>query len=142
MAKIKAYEGNGVTIHFNARRCIHAAECVHGLPSVFDADRRPWIQAEAGSVEEIADVVHRCPSGALSYERSDGGPPEPVDSVAHKIVPVKNGPLYVQGTVEVMDHEGRVLDVGPRVALCRCGASKNKPFCDNSHIEAEFRDDA
>lgn len=137
----RAYEGDGVTIHFDARRCIHAAECVHGLPAVFDADSRPWITPAGASVEEIVSVVERCPSGALTYVRSDGGPPEAVPSDP-RIGMVKDGPLHVRGSLDLCDAEGRALDSGPRVALCRCGASKNKPFCDNSHIEAGFADDA
>ena len=78
VATTKAYESDGVVIHFEARRCIHAAECVRGLPGVFDADRRPWIDATAGTVEDIVRTVELCPSGALTYERRDGGPAEVV----------------------------------------------------------------
>lgn len=135
----KKYEGDGIIIHFEARRCIHAAECVHGLPGVFDANARPWITPAGGSAEEIASVVERCPSGALSYERMDGGPPESTPA-EKSIRVVADGPLYVRGALEVCDADGRAIQAGPRVALCRCGASKNKPFCDNSHIEAGFQD--
>ena len=135
----KAYEAEGIVIRFEARRCIHAAECVHGLPTVFDADRRPWIAPDEASADEIVRVVERCPSGALTYERRDGGPPEAPAPEA-SVRAAKDGPLYLAGDVTITDHEGTRLDVGSRVALCRCGASKNKPFCGSSHGEAGFTD--
>lgn len=138
MAK-RAYEGEGVTIHFDARLCIHAARCVHGLPSVFDADARPWITPDGAGVDEIVAVVERCPSGALTYTRSDGGPAEAMPE-EREITLVRDGPLYVRGAIDLCDADGETISAGPRVALCRCGASKNKPFCDNSHIEAGFSD--
>lgn len=69
----KSYEGRLITVTFEAGRCLHAAECVRGLPEVFDTGRRPWITPDAADAERLVDVVRRCPSGALSYERVDGG---------------------------------------------------------------------
>lgn len=139
MARTKAYQGEGIIVHFEPARCIHAAECVHGLPTVFDAERRPWIAPGGTEAGLIADVVARCPSGALSYERTDGGPPEKVDAIEPCVRVVPDGPLYVQGMLEASDANGQPITVGPRAALCRCGMSKNKPYCDNSHVEAGFK---
>ena len=50
-----------------------------------------------------------------------------------------DGPIYVRGRVEIVDHEGRVGTTDARVALCRCGASKNKLFPDDSHYEIGFK---
>jgi uncharacterized Fe-S cluster protein YjdI len=136
----KAYEAEDIIIRFDPRRCIHAAECVHGLPAVFDADRRPWITPDAASASEIVTVVQQCPSGALTYERRDGGPAEVV-APEPSVTTLRNGPLHLRGRCTVTDHDGAQIDIGPRATLCRCGASSNKPFCDNSHIEAGFRDD-
>ena len=136
----KAYEADGVVVRFDLKRCIHAEACVHGLPTVFDAKRRPWIDPAGATPDDIADVVEGCPSGALTYERRDGGPAETVSDVP-EITAVRDGPLFVRGRHALTDHEGKPVDGGPRVALCRCGHSKNKPFCDNSHIEAGFRDE-
>ena len=136
---IKEYEAPDVLVRFDTKKCIHAAECVHGLPPVFDADRRPWIVLDAAGADEIVAVIERCPSGALTYERRDGGAEERPSDVP-VVSTVKDGPLYVRGHLQLTDHEGRPVDTGPRAALCRCGASKNKPFCDNSHIEAGFED--
>jgi CDGSH-type Zn-finger protein/uncharacterized Fe-S cluster protein YjdI len=136
MGRIREYEGEGIVVRYDARRCIHAGECVHGLPDVFDAERRPWVDADASSAEQIAAVVCRCPTGALSYERTDGGPAEPV--LPHNQVRVEaNGPLYASGDIELTMPDGTVRRE-TRVALCRCGDSKNKPYCDNTHLEAGF----
>lgn len=140
MGRKKAYEAEGIVVHFEARRCIHAGACVRGLPEVFDVDKRPWIDPERASASDIADIVHRCPSGALTYERLDGGPPEPVSDGAPTVKAARHGPLFLRGDVEIADHTGATVCVGPRVALCRCGASQNKPFCDNSHRSVGFRD--
>jgi uncharacterized Fe-S cluster protein YjdI len=139
MGRKKSYEGDGVVIHFEARRCIHAAECVSNLPAVFSVDRRPWISPGGAAAEEIARVVQRCPSGALTYERTDGGPAEGIAGPT-EITTAPDGPLYVRGAVEIADQNGRTVCLEPRVALCRCGASKNKPFCDNSHVAVGFSD--
>ena len=139
MAKIREYEGDGITVRYDARRCIHAAECVKGLRAVFDPDRRPWIDAGAADPDQIARVVSRCPSGALEFHRADGSPQEtPPAPDTVRVSP--DGPLYVSGSISMEDHQGRPVFTGVRVALCRCGASANKPFCDNSHVEIGFTD--
>ncbi len=138
-SKIHKYAGQGIIITYDVKRCIHAAECVRGLPSVFDANRRPWIEPAAATADEIAAVIRRCPTGALHYERTDGAleeaPPE-----QHTINIVPDGPLYIQGTIEIRAPDGTLLHRDTRVALCRCGASANKPFCDNSHRQVGFVD--
>ena len=60
MNEIKVYRGQGVSVHFNAARCIHAAECVRGLPGVFDPQARPWIQPDKATADEVMAVVSRC----------------------------------------------------------------------------------
>lgn len=140
MAGAKAYEGDGITVYFEGRRCIHAGRCVKGLPAVFDPNRRPWINPTEGAADRIAAVVQQCPSGALSYERTDGGAPEPLGEVEPTITLVRDGPMYVRGMIDLKNTAGETLTAGPRVALCRCGLSKNKPFCDNSHIDGGFTD--
>ncbi|MGW7094501.1 (4Fe-4S)-binding protein [Streptomyces sp. NPDC054874] len=68
----KSYEGRSITVTFEAARCEHAAECVRGLPEVFDTGRRPWIRPDGADAGRVAEVVRSCPSGALKYERVDG----------------------------------------------------------------------
>ena len=69
----KTYRTESITVTFEVRRCLHAAECVHGLPEVFDPTKRPWIQPDRTTAERLAEVVRRCPSGALQYELVEGG---------------------------------------------------------------------
>ena len=133
----KEYTADAITVTFNPRLCIHAAECVRGLPAVFDRERRPWIQADAAPPDAIAAVVMRCPTGALHFVRHDGGASEPVPT-GTTVAPRRNGPLFVRGQVEIRNAAGEVVRQDTRVALCRCGQSSNKPFCDGTHREVGF----
>ena len=137
--KVHEYEGDRITVRYDVQRCIHAEECVHGLAQVFDPEKRPWIQPDQASADEVAEVILRCPTGALTFERLDGGVAEAVPD-RNQIRVAADGPLYVQGDVEIAAAEGSGLTRETRVALCRCGGSANKPFCDNRHREIGFRD--
>ena len=136
---LRHYTSEAIDITYDARRCIHAAECVRGLPAVFDTDRRPWILPSGANAEAIAAVIERCPTGALHYTRRDGGAAES-PSAQTTIAPVPGGPLYVRGLIQLRSADGRLLVEDTRVALCRCGQSQNKPFCDNSHLGSDFDD--
>lgn len=137
-SKPRSYKGTGITIGYDARRCIHAAECVHGLPEVFDSNRRPWIEPDGASPERVAAAVRACPTGALRFESAPGVEPEAAPP-GNTVAIVADGPLYLHGDLVFADAEGEeVREV--RAALCRCGSSSNKPFCDNSHQEAGFAD--
>lgn len=138
-SKVHEYRGKSILVTYDAKRCIHAAECVHGLPGVFDPKARPWVDPDGATADEVVEVVARCPTGALAYQRLDGGPDETVPA-ENTITIEADGPLYVQGETEVVDSEGAVVTNDVRVALCRCGASKNKPFCDGKHADAGFSD--
>jgi uncharacterized Fe-S cluster protein YjdI len=64
----KKYYGEKIDVYFNGKVCAHAAECVRGDKNVFDLARKPWILPDAGeSAEHTAEVIDRCPSGALKY---------------------------------------------------------------------------
>lgn len=133
---IKTYTSDEVTVTYHTQRCIHAAECVRGLPAVFNTQARPWINPTRGTAEGIAAVVERCPSGALHYQRHDGGPDEAVASTA-LILLTADGPLHVRGDIRL---QPAAETSESRLALCRCGQSAHKPFCDNSHRTAGFAD--
>lgn len=138
--KIHEYNSPDITVTYDVKRCIHAAECVRGLPNVFDPQRRPWVDPNATDADAIAEVVLRCPTGALHFQRHDQGAAEPIpDQNVISVAP--NGPLYLRGNIAITDAEGTVTFQDTRVALCRCGASQNKPFCDNSHTQIDFHDD-
>ncbi len=135
----KTYRGREADVRFDLERCIHAAECVRRLPAVFDTERRPWITPDAASAEALAEAIGHCPTGALHLDAPEGGPEEAPDAV--NTVEVRpDGPLYVRGDVRVEDADGAPVVQDTRLALCRCGRSANKPFCDNAHREAGFRD--
>ncbi len=135
----KRYTSDAVTVTFVAPRCIHAAECVRGLPVVFDKNRRPWVLPGAAAAEEIAAVIERCPTGALHYERSDGGPAERPDARNRSMCGPEGPTTHVANCV-CSRLTGELYFEDVRVAFCRCGQSQNKPFCDNSHIAAGFDD--
>ena len=137
--KINRYAADGIVVTYEIRRCVHAKECVHGLPAVFDSQRKPWIDPKAASAGEIARVIERCPTGALQYERKDGGPQE-APSPKNSVRIADDGPLYLRGRVRVDGADGQTVIKDMRVALCRCGKSGLKPFCDGSHAKAGFKD--
>ena len=139
-SKILHYSGEKAAVSYDVRRCIHAAACVHGLPDVFDPSRKPWIDPDRAEAEQLLQVIMRCPTGALHLERSDGEHAEPTPERNTAIVE-RNGPVYLRGDLEIVTGQGEVLLKDTRIALCRCGASENKPFCDGSHVRVGFTED-
>jgi CDGSH-type Zn-finger protein/uncharacterized Fe-S cluster protein YjdI len=146
--KIHEYKTDPLTVQYNAKRCIHAAECVRRLPRVFDANKRPWVQPGNAEANAVAGVVVKCPTGALHFTRSDEGPVEHPDK-HNTLTIVANGPVYVRGDLELCKDIPAADSIETpeiplhetRMALCRCGASGNKPFCDNSHHNIAFEHD-
>jgi uncharacterized Fe-S cluster protein YjdI/CDGSH-type Zn-finger protein len=136
---VRHYADDAIDITYDGRRCIHAAECVNGLPAVFDTARRPWILPGGASADAIAAVITKCPSGALHFTRLDGGAAETTPDHT-TIVTTPGGPLYVRGRVQLRSAHGSATLEDTRLALCRCGQSDNKPFCDNSHRDVGFED--
>ncbi|HET6417603.1 MAG TPA: CDGSH iron-sulfur domain-containing protein [Polyangiales bacterium] len=137
--KLATYDGEEADVQWDGRLCIHVGECGRANNNLFVGGRQPWCQPDRVSVEEVADVVARCPSGALTYTRKDGGPEE-VAETENVVSVMYNGPLYLRGELEVDGAADDMTGVRFRAALCRCGQSKSKPFCDNSHEAAGFRD--
>ena len=138
-SKVHRYPGESIEVTYDKELCIHAAECVKGLPAVFDPQKRPWINPDGATPEEIREVIGRCPSGALAYSGGESGVTESADP-GNVIALAVNGPLLARGDVEVLNSAQEPVTRDAQVALCRCGASKNKPFCDGSHNEAGFQD--
>lgn len=131
---IHSYESEELTIEFDKNRCLHSGECVHNLSAVFDPQKKPWIQPGEASAKEIKETIHHCPTGALQYSGTDAEKPSRENTIT--IVP--DGPLYLRGDIEIQNAEGETLLEDTRVALCRCGASENKPLCDDSHEQIDF----
>jgi uncharacterized Fe-S cluster protein YjdI/CDGSH-type Zn-finger protein len=134
----RSYTSRGVTVFYDRERCLHFAECVRGLSQVFDTRKRPWIQPENASAEQVAEVVRRCPSGALHY-RLEEGPPEEPEQPTH-VEFVANGPINLRGDLSIDVPAGRMREV--RASLCRCGRSENEPFCDKKCSRAGWRSEA
>jgi CDGSH-type Zn-finger protein/uncharacterized Fe-S cluster protein YjdI len=126
--------GKHIDLVYSGTRCIHARHCVLGLPKVFKANVvGPWIDPNAATTEELVTVAHMCPSGAIQYRRHDGGAEEaapPVNLVQLR----ENGPLGIRADIRL---DGQAI--GMRAVLCRCGASRHKPFCDGSHNDLHFK---
>ena len=207
---IEVVPGKAVTIRFDAGKCIHSRHCVLDRPDVFVPNiEGEWIRPDAATADEVAELAHNCPSGAIMYDRHDGQPqetPPKVNTVrvrengplafhgelaiagqppamratlcrcgksTHKpycdgshaaggfaasgepmtkasealaqragavtITPAANGPLLITGNLEIVSGTGRTIDRCGKTALCRCGGSSNKPFCDGSHKTTEFK---
>jgi CDGSH-type Zn-finger protein/uncharacterized Fe-S cluster protein YjdI len=124
--------GKKVLIRFEGGKCIHSRGCVLGRPDVFVPNvEGDWIHPDAASPEDVAKLAENCPSGAIAYERLDGGPNEQAPKVNTARV-LENGPIALRGELSIQGKRAF------RATLCRCGASKNKPYCDTSHHEASF----
>jgi len=134
----KAYAGKGITIFDNRALCAHAAFCTDELAAVFRHKDKPWIVPDAAAVEQVVAVIRKCPSGALSYA-IDGVEAEPPNR-APMVTVTDNGPYAVTGGVELLGVKMGEGASPEHYTLCRCGASKNKPFCDGSHWDAGFKD--
>ena len=134
MATRKRYLGEAVEVSFDGARCRHAAECLRGLPAVFDVSRRPWIDPERGDPQELMRVVALCPTGALRAHPKSG--PEEEPAVPTELTAISGGPLLLRG-----DLHGQAEGVDERetrAALCSCGSTENAPYCDGSGTCADW----
>ena len=133
------YVGKHITIHDNRGICSHAGYCSDNLNSVFRLNVEPWIDPDGATAQEIIDTVKKCPSGALSYT---------VDNVEHRdqdrapmVTVSKDGPLAITGGITLVDQQSGEGASSEHYTLCRCGGSKNKPFCDGTHWHIGFKDE-
>ena len=137
--KMVDFAGAEITIHDNRGLCAHAGVCTDGLPSVFRMKEEPWIHPDSADPGDIEAVIDKCPSGALRYSiaasREESGDVKPAIFIA------PNGPYVVSGSPHLQDCELGDGATGERLTFCRCGGSKNKPYCDGSHWYNNFRDD-
>jgi CDGSH-type Zn-finger protein len=138
--KRESYRAKGITIHDNRSICAHAGRCTDGLASVFKYKSEPWIEPAGGTIEKIVDTIRSCPSGALSYtlENVEGGEPQREPSIAV----TKDGPYAVVGGAQLLEHTWAQGASTEHYTLCRCGGSRNKPFCDGTHWSIGFKDES
>ena len=141
MADSKAfkYPGERASVSWQGRLCIHIGECGRAKGDLFVGGRKPWCQPDLSSDDEVYDVVLRCPTGALTVDYADGSHVEVADA-ANTVNVAYNGPLFVRGDLSIADAPSNAPGLKYRAALCRCGKSRNKPFCDNSHEKEGFQD--
>ena len=137
--RVDTYAGKKTTIYDNRGVCSSAGYCTDYSPAVFNDEQEPWIDPDADDAEKTARTIEMCPSGALSYTKDevlykdqDRGPAITIE---------KNGPYCVVGGIELNDPKGSRSESKEHYTLCRCGASKNKPFCDGAHLDIAFKDD-
>lgn len=137
--KIYRYEGKDIVVIFDRDRCNHVGECLRGLPKVFNVLRKPWVLPDLADPDTIAEIIMRCPTGSLHFERTDGGDPEPTPG-RNTLALERNGPVNIRGDIELRDPGGSLLLEDTRIALCRCGRSRSMPYCDGHHYAADFSD--
>jgi CDGSH-type Zn-finger protein len=132
-----SYAGARITIHDNRGLCAHAGTCTDSLATVWRMNQEPWIDPGGAALEAIIETIGQCPSGALSYTvdgtevRAQNRPPA--------ISITKDGPYRVTGGIELVGQAWGDGASREHFTLCRCGASKNRPFCDGSHWHVEFQ---
>ncbi|MBC7905031.1 MAG: (4Fe-4S)-binding protein [Gemmatimonadaceae bacterium] len=152
------YSNDDITVIWQPAKCIHSKKCWQNLGLVFDPRRKPWVVMANADTDSIIRQVDQCPSQALSYERiktslapeqseaakeapapteTPGANTEKAD-VSNIIECVPNGPLLISGQVVIKKSDGSEVQQKGTIALCRCGASRNKPYCDGSHNAAGF----
>lgn len=137
--KTFTYDGDETTVKWDGRLCIHYGECGRASGDLFVGGRQPWCQPNLSNDEEVRDVLLRCPTGALSATFADGSVLE-AGTEENQLSVTQSGPLYISGALKIENAPDDMPGTRFRAALCRCGASKNKPFCDNSHTAAGFSD--
>lgn len=135
------YEGQSIDVLWDRRLCIHASECGRADDQLFVKGREPWCAPDVGgSADEVAEVVERCPTGALTHHAKDSDGPTEIAEEQNTVVVANHGPLYLRGELSLEGAPDDMPGIQYRMALCRCGESSRKPFCDNSHEGKRFRD--
>jgi len=136
--KIQVYKGAKITIRFDPKRCMHAADCVRAFPKVFMPESRAgWIFTDNDEdADALAAMTLTCPSGALTCEMNDvehmGEKP-----AANCVTVMPDGANYIHAEMTVNGEEEPTF----RAALCRCGKTSKPPYCDNSHKKTGFHHD-
>lgn len=139
MGNTKEYSNGEVTVVWKPDACIHSGICVKGLGQVFQPKEKPWIKIDAASTEALVQQVKACPSGALSYYMNAENN-KTSETLNTKVEVLADGPLLVYGTLKVTHKDGTEEKKNRTTAFCRCGASKNKPYCDGAHVDNGFKD--
>jgi uncharacterized Fe-S cluster protein YjdI len=136
--RLQIYQSAEIMVSYDPNLCTHAAECVRGLPLAFDTSRADWVHPDAAPAMEVAAVVARCPSGALQAIRPGVAPGKAASSGGVTVRVLGDGPALVRGAVTLELPSGDT-QARSSFALCRCGGTRETPFCDGSHSRNGFR---
>ena len=140
------YTNGELTVVWKPNACIHSTLCWKGLIEVFNPKKRPWINMDGATTEKIIEQVRKCPSGALSYYLNSASPGDNNDNIVAesaavlKIEVTPNGPYIIKSQCLIIHSDGREETKSGSVALCRCGQSANKPYCDGHHRTIDFKE--
>ena len=137
------YNNEELTIVWKPDICIHSTLCWKGLREVFDPSKRPWIDPTGTTTEKIIEQVHQCPSGALSYYMNNESAENDIIAESAEMLNLEmepNGPIIIATACTIVHSDGRKEIKSGITKLCRCGASGNKPFCDDSHKKIGFEE--
>lgn len=144
----RSYTNGEITVHWKSKECVHAGTCFRELRKVFDPSRRPWIDLSQGETDAIIDIVERCPTDALTYER--GNKLGEVEGLASTKEPqaekvglsiMRNGPILAEGKFTVVAEDGSEREIKSITSFCRCGLSRTQPYCDGTHNKEGFQPD-
>ena len=141
----RSYSNKDITVHWNPRECVHAGTCFRELRKVFDPSRRPWIDLSQGETTAIIDIVDICPTDALTYEKktqlddsNEKTAATPLQTEKVNISIMRNGPILAEGNFTIIKADGSETEIKSITSFCRCGMSKNMPFCDGTHNKRGF----
>jgi len=140
--QLQVYQSPDIVVTFDPNLCMHFGECLRGAPEVFDVSRPDWVRPAAGPADKVAEVVSRCPSGALQAVLPGRAPDKPLPSAGVTIQVTRNGPVVVKGAVRLELPTGISEKRNSSFSLCRCGQTRSTPFCDGSHIRVGFKSPA
>jgi uncharacterized Fe-S cluster protein YjdI len=160
----RQYSNGDITVFWKPSKCIHATTCFRELIEVFNPGRRPWVNMTAAPSRRIIEVVNKCPTQALEWKYNKEMDPEELKSnytVGEEVTPntlskdlstenlkdkpvqvniMKDGPIVVEGDFNIIGSEGNELKSMIMTSFCRCGESKNMPYCDGKHRKTGFYD--
>lgn len=141
----RSYKNEDITVHWKPRECVHAGTCFRELRKVFDPSRRPWIDMTQAETDAIIDIVDRCPTDALTYERNNSTENNNYEKISPKasnekvnLSIMRNGPILAEGHFTIVGTDGKETEIKSITSFCRCGMSKNMPYCDGTHNKKGF----
>lgn len=151
---MKKYTNEDIEVYWYPELCSHSGKCFNRLPQVFKPKERPWVQMEGASSQEIIDAIDLCPSGALKYSLTENSrivkrnalgsgatSRDKAETPCVKLRVLKNGPVVIDGPVEIYGFDKQLLQKGSKFTICRCGLSKSTPFCDGTHAKEGWQEE-